>query len=100
MRNGRLNCSDLRTFKQELTDENQLIAAAVSGMLPQKGKGIVLDVGAGLGDIAACAFPDRRAILLDILDFPDSAVSNHVRAHCDFFKYSHTPDIPVDLVLL
>ena len=96
----RLGVSDLRLFKEELSDENRIIAVAVAGLLPPEGGGVILDVGAGLGDIARRAFPQRRAILLDILDFPQTPVAHHVRVHCDFFEYQHTASEPIDLLLM
>jgi hypothetical protein len=96
----RLGVSDLRLFKEELSDENRFIAVAVSGLLPPAAGGVILDVGAGLGDIARRAFPDRKAILLDILDFPPTHVAQHRRVHCDFFDYQHPESEPIDLLLL
>jgi hypothetical protein len=96
----RLGVADLRLFKEELSDENRIIAVAVAGLLPPEGGGVILDVGAGLGDIARRAFPQRRAILLDILDFPPSPVAHHVRVHCDFFEYRHAGSEPIDLLLM
>ena len=53
----------------------------------------ILDIGAGLGDIAYIAFPQKTAVLLDInkatgRDFPLS--EKHSRITSDFFDYKPT----------
>ena len=86
-------------FKGEMNNENRLISEALRGLLPPAGDGIVLDVGAGLGDIAATAFADRKAVLIDILDFGNAVCPQHSRETIDFFEWE--PDAEqVDLMLM
>jgi hypothetical protein len=89
----------LLQFKGPMNNENQLISEALRTILPPAGYGILLDVGAGLGDIAASAFADREAILIDILDFPDAESALHTRQKIDFFDLPK-PRRPIDLMLM
>ena len=86
-------------FKGEMNDENRLISGALRAMLPPAGIGIVLDVGAGLGDIAAAAFPDRKAVLIDILEFSRTSCPLHARETIDFFDWQPGSE-QVDLMLM
>lgn len=95
-----LSTTELARFKQEFTDENRLIAQAVGQVLPPSRSGIILDVGAGLGDIAELAFPDRRALLVDILEFPRPKCSMHSRQTIDFFDFMYSDSSPVDAMIM
>ncbi|HEX8443946.1 MAG TPA: class I SAM-dependent methyltransferase [Allosphingosinicella sp.] len=94
-----LTANRLLQFKGEINNENQLISEALRRILPPAGAGILLDVGAGLGDIAARAFADREALLIDILDFPDAECSLHTRQTIDFFDLPR-PERPIDVMLM
>jgi hypothetical protein len=85
-----LTAARLAHFKGHVNDENTHIAKAIRAIMPPPAGGGVLDVGAGLGDIAAHAFPERAAELIDILAFPPSPVDVHRRAQIDFFDYQPT----------
>ena len=86
-------------FKGEMNNENRLISEALRAILPHAGNGIVLDVGAGLGDIADAAFPDRKAVLIDILEFAKTGCPLHSRETIDFFDWQPSAE-RVDLMLL
>jgi hypothetical protein len=77
----------LRDFKEIYCDENRLIAEALRTTLKRRLLEPILDVGAGLGDIAEFAFPERRAVLLDINEIPDTHSRLHKRVTSDFFEY-------------
>jgi hypothetical protein len=94
-----LDLDTLARFKLELSDENQLVSEMLRSMLPKSSGGIILDVGAGLGDIAARAFPDRIATLIDILEFPASGNALHKRITKDFFDLGLNGS-PVDIMLM
>ncbi|MBK8629505.1 MAG: hypothetical protein IPN84_04665 [Sphingomonadales bacterium] len=94
-----LTASRLLQFKGQINNENQLISQALRTILPPAGNGILLDVGAGLGDIAASAFADREATLIDILDFPDAETALHTRQKIDFFNLPK-PDRQIDVMLM
>ena len=96
--NSTLSAGALRHFKQTVTNENRLIAQAISELLPADG-GLIVDIGAGLGDIADLAFPDREALLIDILHFEDAIAPRHWRQMIDFFDYMPEPGTQIDLML-
>lgn len=93
-----LSAGALRHFKQTVSNENRLIATAVKQLLPA-GDCLIVDVGAGLGDIAELAFPEREALLIDILEFEDTIASRHARLTMDFFDYVPPPELPIDVML-
>ena len=86
-------------FKRHYSNENQIIARTLrSEFLPWLAEPI-LDVGCGMGDIAAAAFGDRRTILLDRLDYSDfDTPALHTRITIDFFDYVPERDIPETLL--
>ena len=93
-----LDPARLQIFKRDLTDENRLIAEAIRAIMPANPGGVILDVGAGMGDIAAAAFPDRKTVLLDLLEFPDNGVAQHRRhtgSFWDFKKDRHKIDVMI-----
>lgn len=100
MTEHRLTPDELRAFKIQGTDENHKIGGIVSRFIERAGPGFVLDVGAGLGDIAEAAFPDHHAILVDILDFEASQVLHH-RRHCgDFFDFDLPAGVTCDIMVM
>ena len=100
MRSSPLSLSELSSFKQEFTDENRLIGEAIREIIPPSKGGIILDVGAGLGDIAAFAFPERSALLIDVLDFPEPLDASHSRQKIDFLDFEVAEGMTVDVLLL
>ena len=77
----------LRFFKETECNENQLIADVLRTRLKGWLKAPILDVGAGLGDIAQAAFPELDAILLDINEIPNHGNKRHKRIASDFFNF-------------
>jgi hypothetical protein len=73
----------LAAFKRD-SRENDTIASLLREHLNDALVAPVLDVGAGSGDLAALAFPDRTAFLLDLDDYPASANPIHHRIQGDF----------------
>ena len=78
----------MREFKTALCDENELIAEALRTTCRRWLRAPILDVGAGLGDIAAAAFPDLTAVLLDLHLTPEVKSDLHTSVRGDFFKYA------------
>jgi len=84
---------EVRNFKVKWCNENKIIADILKSQLNENLKAPILDIGAGLGDIAYIAFPQKTAVLLDInkatgRDFPLS--EKHSRITSDFFDYNPT----------
>jgi len=77
----------LRDFKRVSCDENALISAALAGPLHRHLIPTVLDVGAGLGDIADKAFPDLEAVLLDVFEVPAPRNPRHKRIVGNFLDF-------------
>jgi hypothetical protein len=73
----------LAAFKRD-SRENGIIASLLREHLNDALVAPVLDVGAGSGELAALAFPDRTAFLLDLDDYPASANPLHHRIQGDF----------------
>lgn len=90
----------LREFKETYCDENRLIISALKGEFKRKLVPPILDVGAGLGDIAASAFPELEAILLDVNEVPSGASLLHKRVVGDFFQYRPDPSDNLRTLLL
>jgi hypothetical protein len=91
----------LRDFKEVYCDENRLIADALRSSFSKWLTPPVLDVGAGLGDIAAHAFTDIEAVLLDVNDIPESKNFRHTRVTADFFDYEPAnKNMPRTLLLI
>lgn len=87
---SRFDQDRLSSFKKEFCDENDLIGPILAGELQPYLKAPILDVGAGLGDIALGAFPDVPAILLDVEELAAPISSLHKRVTADFFDYVAT----------
>lgn len=83
-----INELDVSDFKLRFCNENQLIARLIREHLRDWVEEPIMDVGCGLGDIAADAFHGKQVILLDRLDFVAHPVDRmHRRVHDDFFVY-------------
>lgn len=84
----KISSEDVRNFKHRYSDENQLVADIIQHQLYDKFEEVILDVGAGTGDITSRSLAAKRVIQLDVLDYPD-AVSTHLhsRVVTDFFDY-------------
>ncbi len=81
---------EVKNFKVKWCDENRIIADILKTKLYENLKAPILDIGAGLGDIAYDSFSQKSAVLLDInkvtdRDFPLSDI--HSRVSTDFFDY-------------
>jgi hypothetical protein len=70
--------------KQAVSSENGIITSLLRKHLNDALVAPVLDVGAGSGELAALAFPDRTAFLLDLDDYRPSANPLHHRIQGDF----------------
>lgn len=88
-----------RDFKTKWTNENLLIAQAILKLFPREDCHFVLDVGAGLGDIASIVYPDKKAVLLDILPYEMSVHPRHQRVCQSFFDYASDRLPPQSLLL-
>ena len=90
---------DVSHFKLTFCDENKTIAALLRTHLAGWVTPTILDVGCGLGDIVANAFPSSPAILLDRLDYSEFQThAAHRRLTVDFFDYEATGDAPQTLL--
>ncbi len=81
----------VKNFKVKWCDENLIISTIIKSEFDKYLEQPILDVGAGLGDIAYNSFPDKNAVLLDIhkvnlKDFPIS--KKHQRVTSCFFDYT------------
>jgi len=81
---------EVKNFKVKWCKENSIISEIMRSQLNDYLKAPILDIGAGLGDIAFNVFPNKVATLLDInevtvKDYPLSI--NHTRITSDFFDY-------------
>jgi hypothetical protein len=77
----------MRDFKTIQCNENQLIAGALRSFCQPWLKPPILDVGAGLGDIAAAAFSEHDAVLLDNYQRPERVGPRHRYVADDFYIY-------------
>lgn len=88
-------------FKENWCNENPIIAELIREKALQYFMPPILDVGAGLGDIAFKAFPDKEAVCIDVngvlkKEFPISR--KHKRQKVDFFAYKPTKKINTVLI--
>lgn len=86
----RVTKREVSDFKKKWCNENQLIVDIIIQKAQDYFIEPILDVGAGLGDIAYQALPDKKVICIDInkitdKDYPLSG--NHDRIQIDFFDY-------------
>lgn len=95
MKNG-VSAMEVFDFKENWCDENKIIAGLIRKKAAKYFVSPILDVGAGLGDIAFNAFGEKKAICIDVNkvsegDCPLSA--NHKRVQIDFFNYTPNEQI-------
>jgi hypothetical protein len=92
--------SDVSAFKKRWCNENQIISNILTTNLPQYINETILDVGAGLGDIAKTVFPDKKAICIDLVLPPDTQTkqSHHEWIQGDFLNY--TPQERIKTLLI
>jgi hypothetical protein len=75
-------------FKSEYCDENSVISELLMKHFEDWVEEPILDVGAGSGEVAAAAFPNRRVVQLDRFIFPSSLPERHVRVAMDYFEFA------------
>jgi hypothetical protein len=84
----KISQEDVRRFKRRYSDENRIIADTIQRRLYDRFDEIIVDVGAGTGDITTAALPSKRVVQIDILDYAEYALSErHCRLVVDFFDY-------------
>jgi hypothetical protein len=88
----------LAAFKRD-SRENSIIACVLRKHLSDALVAPVLDIGAGSGELAALAFPDRLAFLLDRDDHGPSANPLHRRIRGDFLA-DDLPAIRASTIIL
>jgi len=92
--------NSLRDFKTIYCDENRIIVDLLRDNLRDRFIAPILDVGAGLGDIAEEGFPEFEAVLLDVNEIPPGRSQLHRRVTGDFFSFEPAPyDRPHTLLL-
>lgn len=92
--------SAVSEFKRLYCDENRIITRLLKNRLGNAFIEPILDVGSGLGDITASAFPDKRVIHLDILDYSaHSLPDSHSWAKGDFFDFIPAGSVNVGTML-
>jgi hypothetical protein len=84
----KISQQDVLQFKHRHTDENGIIADIIRQRLYAHFEELILDVGAGVGDITTGALPDKRVVQIDVLDYgPRALPEKHRRLVKDFFDY-------------
>lgn len=84
----KISQEDVRQFKRRYSDENQIIADIIQRRLFEHFEEIIVDVGAGTGDITTAALHSKRVVQIDILDYAEYVLSErHCRLVVDFFDY-------------
>lgn len=85
----KISQQDVLRFKHRHSDENGIIAGIIRQRLYGHFEELVVDVGAGTGDITAAALPDKRVVQIDVLDYGRPTRSErHRRLVTDFFDYA------------
>lgn len=75
-------------FKARYCDENPIIGRLLTERFGDWVEDPILDIGCGLGDIAATAFPNHRVVLLDRLPYSGAVDSpGHQRVTVNFFDF-------------
>jgi hypothetical protein len=95
--------SEVYDFKTKWCNENDIIPELLKKKVDQYLVAPILDCGAGLGDIAFQAFPDKEAILLDVNPIEDSVTPtspNHEVVIKSIFDYSPSPEKPINTLLI
>lgn len=90
MTKERVTKLEVSDFKKRWCNENQLIADIIKHNAKDYFIEPILDVGAGLGDIAYHALPDKKVISIDINEITDKDYplsDKHDRIQIDFFDY-------------
>lgn len=96
---SQISQESIHDFKTSYCNENQIIAQILRSQIAGYCLEPILDVGSGMGDITATAFPDKWVIHLDTLDFSRVPLPRaHTRIKSDFFAY--IPDAKVKTLLL
>ncbi len=90
-----IGIQDVSVFKSELCDENQLIAEILKSHFSRFMPPVILDVGAGMGDLALMAFPEKEALLLDPLPYEFQISPHHERVVSDFFTFAPSDTIRI-----
>ncbi len=88
---NRISKKEVFDFKEDYCDENDQIIKLLRNGLKNYLKSPILDVGAGIGDIAFKALSDKRVVMIDVNkisrhDYP--CRSSHYRRKCDFFDFT------------
>jgi|SRR6185437_7294894 len=95
-----ISAQEVSEFKEKYCNENVIIAEILNSQLSSFLAPTILDVGAGLGDIAYNALQGKRAILLDVNQ--DYELSNirpqHKRITGSIFEYE--PEEPIETVFI
>lgn len=85
----KISQQDVLQFKHRHTDENGIIADIIRRRLYEQFEELVVDVGAGAGDITSGALPDKRVVQIDVLDYgPRALPEKHRSLVVDFFDYA------------
>ncbi len=98
MRNE-VTISEVQDFKEKYCNENGIIANILATVLKDYVVEPILDVGAGMGDIASLGFPDKQAICIDMNEIDSKIVlsDKHIWQTIDFFDYQ--PQIQIETIL-
>lgn len=85
----KISQQDVLEFKQRYSNENAIIAGIIRHRLYEHFEELVVDVGAGTGDITSAALPDKKVLQLDVLDYSGYFLrGGHRRLVLDFFEYA------------
>jgi SAM-dependent methyltransferase len=85
----KISQQDVLDFKQRYSNENAIIADIIQRCLYEHFEELVVDVGAGTGDITSAALPGKKVVQLDILDYSGYFLhESHRRLVLDFFEYA------------
>jgi hypothetical protein len=98
---NRIAKKDVFDFKENYCDENETIARILKDDLQQYMIAPILDVGAGIGDIAFKALAGKKVIMIDVnnisrRDYP--CRPEHQRKKCDFFEFKTKEQINTMLI--
>ena len=88
-------------FKEKYCNENEIIIKLLRHDLKPYLKSPILDVGAGIGDIAFKALADYEVIMIDInydSDYDYPCNSKHHRINGNFFDYTNSEIINTVLI--
>lgn len=93
--------TEVSDFKNKWCNENQIITNIIKNGLVHYFNEPILDVGAGLGDIAFNALYNKEVICIDVNKFTEQDYplsKNHQRFQIDFFDY--VPDEKINTVFI